>query len=207
MTACANMRPELFKVVVADVPFVDVIGSMSDPSVPVSLPVDLLLLAQWTAYEWEEWGNPCSSKEYLEYMASYCPYNNIETKPYPNILVTTGLNDSRVCYWEPAKYVAKLRKANTGNSLILLKTYLAGHAGVSGRFDAFESLAFKYAFTIANIDAYQMISDSRLLKVIAPSPSMMLILKKNSLFSAAITPPDLLAMFQGYRGNFHHFGY
>lgn len=174
VTAVANMRPDLFKVVVADVPFVDVIGSMSDGTIP------------WTAFEWEEWGDPRSSKEYFDYMQSYCPYSNIESKPYPHMLITTGLNDTRVAYWEPAKYVARMRKATTGHSLILLKTYLAGHMGVSGRFDAFESLAFKYAFTIANIAAYQMISDSRLLKVIAPSPT-------------AITPVDLLAMFQGYR--------
>jgi oligopeptidase B len=96
VTAVTNMRPDLFRVVLADVPFVDVIGAMIDPKVP------------WTVYEWEEWGNP-REKEYFHYMLKYSPYHNIKRQNYPHILVTAGLNDSRVSYWEPAKYVAKLR--------------------------------------------------------------------------------------------------
>ena len=136
MGAVVNMRPELFKAVVADVPFVDVINTMLDPSIPL------------TAQEWEQWGNPRDSV-YYRYMKSYSPYDNVERKAYPTMLVTTGLNDSRVAYWEPAKWTAKLRAMKTDSNRLLLKTNMgAGHGGSSGRYDAIRELAFRYAFIL-----------------------------------------------------------
>jgi oligopeptidase B len=102
------MRPDLFKIVVADVPFVDLINTMLDPTLPL------------TVLEYEEWGNP-NNKEYYDYMKSYSPYDNVAVKEYPNILITAGLNDSRVQYWEAAKWTAKLRALKTDNNLLLLK--------------------------------------------------------------------------------------
>jgi oligopeptidase B len=136
MGAVVNMRPDLFHVVVADVPFVDVINTMSDASIPL------------TAVEWVQWGNPANEEEY-RYMLSYSPYDNVERKAYPTMLVTTGLNDPRVAYWEPAKWVAKLRTMKTDDNLLILRTNMgAGHGGSSGRYDALRETAFRYAFIL-----------------------------------------------------------
>lgn len=138
--AVTNMRPDLFKAVVADVPFVDVINTMMDPSIPL------------TVIEYEEWGNPNDKKSY-DYIKSYSPYDNVEAKDYPNILITAGLNDPRVQYWEPAKWTAKLRALKTDNNILLLKTKMAaGHGGPSGRYDHLKEVAFKYAFILDLFD-------------------------------------------------------
>jgi oligopeptidase B len=136
MGAVLNLRPELFKAVVAHVPFVDVVTTILDTSLPLS------------AMEWEEWGNP-NDPVYYEYMKSYSPYDNVEAKDYPDMLITAGLNDSRVKYWEPAKWTAKLRELKTDNNILLLKTNMgAGHSGASGRYESLRELAFEYAFIL-----------------------------------------------------------
>jgi oligopeptidase B len=136
MGAVTNMRPDLFRAVVADVPFVDVINTMLDASVPL------------TAQEWQQWGNPHEEAHY-RYMMRYSPYDNIEAKAYPWILVTTSFNDSQVMYWEPAKYVARLRATKTDDNPLLFKTNLAGgHGGSSGRYDRLKEIAFRYAFML-----------------------------------------------------------
>lgn len=136
MGAVLNMRPDLFKVAVAGVPFVDVVTTMLDASIPL------------TTAEWEEWGDP-RKEEFYHYMKSYSPIDNVEAKQYPNILVTAGLNDPRVAYWEPAKFVAKLRERKTDNNLLIFKCELgAGHFSKSGRFDKLEEDAFTYAFIL-----------------------------------------------------------
>lgn len=134
MGAVINQAPELYKGVIAQVPFVDVVTTMLDESIPL------------TTGEYDEWGNP-NDKKYYDYMKSYSPYDNIERKAYPNMLVTTGLHDSQVQYWEPAKWVAKLRDMKTDNNLLLLKTDMeTGHGGASGRFEALKEVALEYAF-------------------------------------------------------------
>jgi oligopeptidase B len=134
--AVMNMRPDLFKGVVAAVPFVDVVTTMLDDTIPL------------TTSEYDEWGNP-NEKDYYEYMLSYSPYDRVEAKDYPNLLVTTSLQDSQVQYWEPAKWVAKLRAVKTGSNRVLLKTEMqAGHGGVSGRYKQYEKTAFRYAFVL-----------------------------------------------------------
>ncbi len=136
MGAVTNLRPDLFRAVVAGVPFVDVINTMLDPTIPL------------TVIEYEEWGNP-NDPEFYAYMRSYSPYDNVEAKAYPHILATAGLNDPRVQYWEPAKWVAKLRRFKQDNNRLLLRTNMgAGHAGASGRFDYLEEVAFDYAFIL-----------------------------------------------------------
>jgi oligopeptidase B len=136
MGAVANMRPELFKAVVAEVPFVDVVTTMLDESIPL------------TVIEYEEWGNP-ADPAYYEYMKSYSPYDNVRSQDYPDMLVTAGLNDPRVAYWEPAKWVARLRATRTDANRLLLKTNMgAGHSGASGRYDYLREVAFKYAFIL-----------------------------------------------------------
>ncbi len=141
MGAVTNMRPDLFSAVVAQVPFVDVINTMLDPSIPL------------TVIEYEEWGNP-HEKESYDYMLSYSPYDNVEQKDYPNMLITAGLNDPRVQYWEPAKWTTKLRANRTDDNLLLLKTNMgAGHGGASGRYDAIRERAFAYAFIIDQLGA------------------------------------------------------
>jgi oligopeptidase B len=136
MGAVANMRPDLFRMVINHVPFVDVLNTMLDASLPL------------TVGEYEEWGDPRVAEDYF-YMKSYCPYTNLEAKPYPSMLVKTGLNDSQVMYWEPAKYVAKLRKLKTDANALLLKTNMgAGHGGASGRYDYLREIAFDYAFLL-----------------------------------------------------------
>ncbi|RMG33494.1 MAG: S9 family peptidase [Methanobacteriota archaeon] len=134
MGAVVNMRPDLFKVVVARVPFVDVVNTMLDETIPL------------TTFEYKEWGNP-NDPEYFEYILSYSPYDNVEPKEYPAMLITAGLNDPRVHYWEPAKWTAKLRATKTDSNPLLLKTNMgAGHAGASGRYDYLKELAFVYTF-------------------------------------------------------------
>ncbi|MBK7895396.1 MAG: S9 family peptidase [Anaerolineaceae bacterium] len=143
MGAVTVMAPELFKVVVAGVPFVDVVSTMLDETIPL------------TTGEFEEWGNP-KEEAYYKYMLSYSPYDNTEAKAYPNILITAGLNDPRVQYWEPAKWVAKLRALKTDNNLLLLKTHMgAGHFASSGRYDYLRDIAFEYAFILDIIDITQ----------------------------------------------------
>jgi oligopeptidase B len=139
MGVIANMRPDLFKVIVADVPFVDVINTMLDASIPL------------TAQEWEQWGNPNKPDEY-RYMLSYSPYDNVEAKAYPRMLVTSGLNDSRVGYFEPTKWVARLRAMKTDANPILLRMNMgAGHGGSSGRYERLRETAFRYAFIVDQV--------------------------------------------------------
>ena len=134
MGAIINMRPDLYKGVIAAVPFVDVVTTMLDESIPL------------TTGEFDEWGNP-KNKEYYDYILSYSPYDQVKAQNYPNLLVTTGLHDSQVQYWEPAKWVAKLRELKTDNNLLLLQTNMeAGHGGASGRFKRLEEVAFEYSF-------------------------------------------------------------
>ena len=136
MGAVVNLAPELYNGVVAQVPFVDVVTTMLDDSIPL------------TTGEYDEWGNP-NEKDYYEYMKSYSPYDNATNKLYPNMLVTTGLHDSQVQYWEPAKWVARLRSQNKNTSQLYLKTNMeAGHGGASGRFEALKEVAAEYAFLL-----------------------------------------------------------
>ncbi len=136
MGAVTNLRPDLFKAVIAKVPFVDVINTMLDETLPLTVP------------EFEEWGNP-KIKEHFDYMMSYSPYDNLAAKKYPAMLVKTSFNDSQVMYWEPAKYVAKLRTLKTDDNPLLLKTNMgAGHGGASGRYDFLHEVAFDYAFIL-----------------------------------------------------------
>jgi len=136
MGAVTNMLPGLFNGIVAEVPFVDVVTTMLDPSIPL------------TTGEYEEWGDP-NQKEYYDYMLSYSPYDNVEKKAYPNLLITGGLHDSQVQYWEPAKWAAKLRELKTDQNRLLLKTNMeAGHGGASGRFRRHHETAFSYAFLL-----------------------------------------------------------
>jgi oligopeptidase B len=136
MGAIANMRPDLFKAIVAEVPFVDVVTTMLDSSIPL------------TTGEYDEWGDP-NQKEFYDYMLSYSPYDNVRRQAYPNMLVTAGLHDSQVQYWEPAKWVAKLRELKTDNNRLLLKTNMdAGHGGATGRFRRHLETAFSYVFLL-----------------------------------------------------------
>ncbi|HBN0450413.1 oligopeptidase B [Escherichia coli] len=137
MGVAINQRPELFHGVIAQVPFVDVVTTMLDESIPL------------TTGEFEEWGNP-QDPQYYEYMKSYSPYDNVTAQAYPHLLVTTGLHDSQVQYWEPAKWVAKLRELKTDDHLLLLCTDMdSGHGGKSGRFKSYEGVAMEYAFLVA----------------------------------------------------------
>jgi oligopeptidase B len=139
MGAVANMRPDLFRIVISHVPFVDMLNTMLDASLPL------------TVGEYEEWGNPQMADDYF-YMKTYCPYTNLERKAYPAMLLKTGLNDSQVMYWEPAKYVAKLRALKTDSHALLLKTNLgAGHGGASGRYDYLREIALDYAFLLTQL--------------------------------------------------------
>jgi oligopeptidase B len=139
MGAVANMRPELFRAVVSHVPFVDVMNTMLDASLPLTVP------------EYEEWGNP-NQEEYFRYMLSYSPYDNLRAMNYPAMLVKTSLHDSQVMYWEPAKYVAKLRTLKTDDNFLLLVTNMeAGHGGASGRYDYLKEIALDYAFLLREL--------------------------------------------------------
>jgi oligopeptidase B len=136
MGAIMNMRPDLFHGVVAQVPFVDVVTTMLDPNIPL------------TTGEYDEWGDP-NQQQFYEYMLSYSPYDNLEPQPYPHLLVTSGLHDSQVQFWEPTKWVAKLRALKTDNQRLLLRTNMdAGHSGASGRFKRYEETAMIYAFLL-----------------------------------------------------------
>jgi oligopeptidase B len=135
MGAVANMAPELFKAIIAEVPFVDVLTTMLDDTLPLTPP------------EWTEWGNPIASKALYDIIAAYSPYDNVAAKAYPSILAVGGLTDPRVTYWEPAKWVARLRDRKTDKNLLLLKTQMeAGHGGAPGRFDRLKEVALSYAF-------------------------------------------------------------
>ncbi|MGF1592639.1 MAG: S9 family peptidase [Kiloniellaceae bacterium] len=137
MGAVANMRPDLFRGIVAEVPFVDVLTTMCDKDLPLTPP------------EWPEWGNPLESVEAYRTIAAYSPVDNVEAKDYPAILATAGLTDPRVTYWEPAKWVARLRATKTDDNLLLLRTVMtAGHGGASGRFDKLHEVALAYAFAL-----------------------------------------------------------
>lgn len=139
--ACMIMRPELFGAVICKVPFLDVITSMSDPTIPL------------TTLEYDQWGNP-ENKVDFEYMLSYSPYDNIRPVEYPDLLLTTGFNDPRVAYWEPAKFMARLRDIKKGDNLVLLQTnFSAGHAGASGRYDYLKENVLDFAFLIDRFQA------------------------------------------------------
>jgi len=141
MGAVVNQAPELFGAVAAHVPFVDVLNTMLDDELPL------------TPIEWPEWGNPIEDPVAFEHIRSYSPYDQLEAKDYPPMLVTAGLNDPRVTYWEPAKYVAKLRHLKTDDNLLLLKTNMgAGHRGQSGRYDSLKEVAEEYAFLLLALD-------------------------------------------------------
>ena len=142
MGAVANLKPGLFAGIIAEVPFVDVINTMLDDTLPLTPP------------EWPEWGNPATDKAVLERMLRYSPYDNVAAKSYPAMLVLAGLTDPRVTYWEPAKWVAKLRALNTGKQPIFLKTNMdAGHGGAAGRFDRLDEVALAYVFAIVTAGA------------------------------------------------------
>ena len=137
MGAVANLRPDLFAGIVAQVPFVDVLNTMSDASLPLTPP------------EWPEWGNPLESAEDYDFIASYSPYDNVVAQPYPPVLATGGLSDPRVTYWEPAKWIARLRAHSTSDAPMVLKINMeAGHGGASGRFDSLKETALDYAFAL-----------------------------------------------------------
>ena len=143
MGAVANLKPELWRGIIAAVPFVDVMNTMLDASIPL------------TTNEYDEWGNP-NQKTYYDYMKSYSPYDNVTAKKYPNMLITTGLHDSQVQYWEPAKWTAKLRELKTDDNLLLLHTNMeAGHGGKSGRFERLKEIAMEYAFMFHLLDITQ----------------------------------------------------
>ncbi len=140
MGAVTNLRPELWTAVVAEVPFVDCLTTMQDPTLPL------------TATEWEEWGNPIEDPEVYSYMKSYSPYDNVERRDYPAMYVSGGLNDPRVGFWEPAKWVAKQRALRTDTNLLVLKTEMdAGHGGPSGRYDAWKDEAQVQAFILSSV--------------------------------------------------------
>ena len=139
MGGVVNMRPELFKAAIVQVPFVDVINTMLDDTLPL------------TTEEWIEWGNP-NEKEAFDYMIRYSPYDNIRAQEYPNMLIEVSLNDSQVPYWEGAKFAAKLRDLKTDNNTVLLKTNMgAGHGGSSGRYDRLKEIAFDYAYALSQV--------------------------------------------------------
>ncbi len=147
--AVLNLRPDLCHAAVLRVPFVDVINTMLDESLPL------------TVGEFEEWGNP-KIREHYEYLNTYCPYTNLRPQPYPAMLVKTSLHDSQVMYWEPAKYVARLRALNSGAPSALLKVRMeAGHGGPSGRYDALREAAFDYAFILTHLPSLSPASGER----------------------------------------------
>lgn len=142
MGAVANQRPDLFGGIIAEVPFVDVINTMTDDGLPLTPP------------EWQEWGNPITGRQMFRTMLGYSPYENVRAQSYPAILALAGLTDPRVTYWEPAKWIAKLRSLNTGDNLIALRTNMeAGHGGAAGRFDRLKEVALSYAFAIDLVGA------------------------------------------------------
>jgi oligopeptidase B len=139
MGAVVNLRPDLYRAVLSHVPFVDVMNTMLDATLPLTVP------------EYEEWGNP-NEEKYFTVMLSYSPYDNLKEENYPAMLVKTSLNDSQVMYWEPAKYVAKLRTLKKdANRLLLVTNMEAGHGGASGRYDYLKEIAFDYAFLVREL--------------------------------------------------------
>ena len=137
MGAIANQRPELFKAIVAEVPFVDALNTILDDTLPLTPP------------EWPEWGNPIKDADAFRWIRAYSPYDNVQAQDYPAILVLAGLTDPRVTYWEPAKWTAKLRVLKTDNNPLLLRTNMdAGHGGAAGRFDRLDEVALVYAFAL-----------------------------------------------------------
>jgi oligopeptidase B len=143
MGAVANLAPELFAGIVADVPFVDVLNTMLDGDLPLTPP------------EWPEWGNPAEDEAAFRTILSYSPYDNVKPQPYPAILALAGLTDPRVTYWEPAKWVARLRATMTGGGPVLLHTNMdVGHGGASGRFDQLKEVALCYAFAIKAVQGF-----------------------------------------------------
>jgi oligopeptidase B len=137
MGVVANMAPDLFLGIIADVPFVDVLNTMLDKDLPLTPP------------EWPEWGNPIASKQDFDTIRAYSPYENVEAKPYPHIFAYGGLTDPRVTYWEPAKWIARLRAMSASDNLILLKINMeAGHGGASGRYEQLKEIAADYAFAL-----------------------------------------------------------
>jgi oligopeptidase B len=144
MGAVANAAPELFAGILAQVPFVDPLTTILDPSLPL------------TVTEWDEWGNPLEDKDVYFYMKSYSPYENVEAKDYPSILAMTSLHDTRVYYVEPAKWVAALRYTKTDAHPVLLKTQMsAGHGGISGRYERWKEAAFQYAWLLDTADCHE----------------------------------------------------
>ena len=140
MGVIANTDGMLYKGIVAAVPFVDVISTMFDESIPL------------TTGEFDEWGNP-KNKEFYDYMLSYSPYDNVSKQDYPNIFITTGLHDSQVQYWEPAKWVAKLRDMKTNENILIMRTNMeAGHGGASGRYQQYKETAEEYGFILKLLD-------------------------------------------------------
>ena len=135
--AVSNARPDLFAGLVAEVPFVDCLTTMLDESLPLTIP------------EWEEWGDPLHDPEAYATIGAYSPYDNVKTQAYPPMLITAGLNDPRVAYWEPAKWVAKLRNLKTDDAVLFIDINMdAGHGGASGRFEAIKELAKEYSFLL-----------------------------------------------------------
>jgi len=140
VSTCMTMRPDLFSVVIADVPFVDAVTTMSDPEIPL------------TTLEYDEWGNPDENEETFNYILSYSPYDNVTPTIYPHVMITVGFNDVRVQYWEGAKFCAKLREFNKGPNLVLMKVNMgAGHSGSSGRYDYLDEIAECYTFILAQL--------------------------------------------------------
>jgi oligopeptidase B len=139
MGAVANMAPERFRAIVAEVPFVDCLTTVLDDSLPL------------TVLEWEEWGNPKDDAAAYAYLKSYSPYDNVARRPHPEMLVTAGLTDPRVSYWEPAKWVAKLRAVDRAAGVLLKTEMGAGHQGPSGRYDAWRDEAFVLAFVLRSV--------------------------------------------------------
>jgi len=136
MGAVVNLRSDLFKAVIADVPFVDVLNTMTDDTLPL------------TTMEYNEWGNP-QDEQFYDYIKSYSPYDNVKRQAYPHMLITGGISDPRVTYWEPAKWTARLRDLKTDDNLLLLKIHMdSGHGGASGRFSHLKEVALEYAFVL-----------------------------------------------------------
>ena len=148
MGAILNMRPDLFHGIVAHVPFVDVVTTMLDETIPL------------TTGEYDEWGNP-GDESFYSYIKSYSPYDNVSAQTYSHLLVMTGFHDSQVQYWEPAKWVAKLRSLTTGDKLLLLRTNMdAGHGGASGRYQRYRETALQYAFLLYLANRHSNVSGS-----------------------------------------------
>jgi oligopeptidase B len=154
MGAVANMQPQNFGAIIAEVPFVDVLNTMLDDTLPLTPP------------EWPEWGNPVADGEAFKTILSYSPYDNVRKQRYPHVLVLAGISDPRVTYWEPAKWVARLRQHKTDDNLLVFRTNMeAGHGGAAGRFDRLKEVALAYAFAVRITGA-----DAQVREATAPAP-------------------------------------